>query len=165
MFTFLVLTSLEGYLPDPAWYPMAYATKVALVALVTWLYRETWRDLRPLPSALGLVLAIVTGLVVFALWVGLDPLLSGAHFSGKANGARPCHALAGLEMAVHHHSLRGSRAARPPDRRAVLAVVPDPLADQPRLHESADRRGHPDGGGSHLGCLCAWRIPSGYPRS
>src|SRR3954464_1072312 len=70
MFTFLVLTSLEGYLPNPAWYPMAYATKVAVVALVTWLCRETWRDLRPLPSILGLVLAIVVGLVVFALWVG-----------------------------------------------------------------------------------------------
>src|SRR5437868_1947989 len=83
IFTFLVLTSLEGYLPDPAWYPMAYATKVALVALVAWLCRESWRDLRPLPSILGSILAIVAGLVVFALWVGLDPYYPALHFLGK----------------------------------------------------------------------------------
>jgi CAAX prenyl protease-like protein len=89
MFTFLVLTSLESYLSDPAWYPLAYATKVALVALVTWLCREAWRDLRPMPSALALVLAVVTGLVVFALWVGLDPYYPALRFLGKRSGLDP----------------------------------------------------------------------------
>jgi CAAX prenyl protease-like protein len=89
MFTFLVLTSLEGYLPDPAWYPIAYATKVALVALVAWLCRESWRDLRPMPSVLGLVLAVVAGLVVFALWVGLDPYYPALNFLGKRTGLDP----------------------------------------------------------------------------
>jgi CAAX prenyl protease-like protein len=89
MFTFLVLTSLEGYLPDPAWYPMAYTTKVALVALVAWLCREAWRDLRPMPSALGLALAVVAGFVVFALWVGLDPYYPPLHFLGTRTGFDP----------------------------------------------------------------------------
>src|SRR3954451_20482218 len=89
MFTFLVLTSLESYLPNPSWYPIVYVTKVAVVALVAWLCREAWRDLRPMPSVLGLVLAVVTGLVVFALWVGLDPYYPALNFLGKRTGLDP----------------------------------------------------------------------------
>ena len=48
MATFLVLTSLEGYLPQSAdgphltWYPVAYAVKIAVVVVVAWLCRAAW---------------------------------------------------------------------------------------------------------------------------
>src|SRR3954463_13239992 len=68
MFAFLALTSLEGYLPGgPSWYPVAYAIKVVVVALVAWLYRSAWSDLRPVPSPGALALATLLGLVVFVL--------------------------------------------------------------------------------------------------
>src|SRR3954471_15812546 len=70
MFAFLALTSLEGYVPGgPAGPRLADALKVAVVAALAWFYRSTWSDLRPVPSASKLALAILTGLVVFALWV------------------------------------------------------------------------------------------------
>ena len=80
MFAYVALSGLEGYLPQvdkqpsASWYPLAYAGKVVLVGLLAWWYRSTWRDFRPFPSAARVVLATVTGLVVTALWVGLDGL-------------------------------------------------------------------------------------------
>ncbi len=56
MATFLVLTSLEDWLPKgptaphPTYYPLFYAFKIAVVAVVCWLGRSTWRDLRPWPE-------------------------------------------------------------------------------------------------------------------
>ena len=55
---FLALTALEGYLPtDPAgapspiWYPLGYTVKVLpSSALVLWVCRGIFRDLRPWPS-------------------------------------------------------------------------------------------------------------------
>jgi CAAX prenyl protease-like protein len=80
MLTFLVLTELEGYLPKldgqthPVWYPVAYAAKIAIVSAVAWACRSSWRDLKPRPGPAGLGLATALGLVVAALWVGLDGL-------------------------------------------------------------------------------------------
>jgi CAAX prenyl protease-like protein len=76
---FLILTTLEGQLPrssdgnpHPTWYPLAYAVKIALVAVVAWACRSTWRDLWPRPNVLALTLAVVLGLLVTVVWVGLD---------------------------------------------------------------------------------------------
>lgn len=87
---FLALTALEGRLPtgpggtpSPVWYPVAYAVKIGVVCGLIWLCRSTLRDLRPWPSPAGAALAVVVGLAVTAVWVGLDghypalPYLSG----------------------------------------------------------------------------------------
>src|SRR5437763_1052063 len=79
MFGYLVLTTLEGYLPhgadgrpSPVWYPLAYTAKVVVVAGLMWACRSTWRDLSPLPGLGGLALAVAVGLLVIVAWVGLD---------------------------------------------------------------------------------------------
>jgi len=79
MLGYLVLTTVEGYLPagadgrpSPTWYPLAYAAKVAIVAALMWACRSTWRDLAPRPSLGALGLAVVLGLLVIVAWVGLD---------------------------------------------------------------------------------------------
>jgi uncharacterized protein len=86
IFAYVTLSGLEGYLPQvdkqpsPVWYPIAYAVKVALVAVSAWWYRSTWKDLRPFPTLPSLGLATLIGLLVFGLWVGLDgvyPALPG----------------------------------------------------------------------------------------
>jgi CAAX prenyl protease-like protein len=76
---YLVLTTIEGYLPtaagggpSPFWYPLAYAVKVAVVAALMWVCRSTWRDLRPWPGVAAIALAVGMGLAVTAVWVGLD---------------------------------------------------------------------------------------------
>ncbi|WZP00435.1 CAAX prenyl protease-related protein [Isosphaeraceae bacterium EP7] len=68
---FLSLTSLEGYVP-PAAYPLAYTAKLAVVIAVAWLCRSAWRDLKPLPGPLGWLVAAALGVLVIAVWVGLD---------------------------------------------------------------------------------------------
>ncbi|MBX6314343.1 MAG: CAAX prenyl protease-related protein [Isosphaeraceae bacterium] len=80
MATFLILTSLEGWLPrseggpHPHWYPLFYTLKAAIVAAVAWACRSAWRDLVPRPRPMGWALAVALGLGVTALWVGLDGL-------------------------------------------------------------------------------------------
>jgi CAAX prenyl protease-like protein len=92
---FLAITALEGYLPsvahrpNPTWYPIVYAVKVVVVAALAWACRETWRDLRPLPGMAGLALATVLGLVVTALWVGLDGYYPELPFQGKRTSFDP----------------------------------------------------------------------------
>jgi CAAX prenyl protease-like protein len=87
MFAYVALSSLEGYLPSPGWYPAAYAVKAAIVAAIMWHYRSTWRDLRPMPGILNLALAVVTGLIVIAMWVGLDGLYPDLPFMGGSRQA------------------------------------------------------------------------------
>jgi CAAX prenyl protease-like protein len=88
MAAFLVLTSLEGSLGE-GWYPAAYAGKVLLVAVVAWLCRWSWADLRPFPRAAALSLAVTTGLIVYALWVGLEGYYPSLGFLGKRTGFDP----------------------------------------------------------------------------
>jgi CAAX prenyl protease-like protein len=78
---FLALTSAEGMIPttaagesDPFWYPVAYAVKIALVALSAWLARSCWRDLRPVPGGATIGAAVGLGVLVAIVWVGLDHL-------------------------------------------------------------------------------------------
>ena len=95
MAAFLVLTSLEGYLPKgdgdapSAWYPIAYAAKAAIVTAVMIACRSTFRDLRPRPSPGAIALAIGLGLAVTAIWVGLDPLYPRFGSTGKRTGFDP----------------------------------------------------------------------------
>jgi CAAX prenyl protease-like protein len=92
---FLILTALEGRLPQqgenphPTWYPIGYAIKIAIVAVLAWYFRSTWRDMTPWPSWSGLALAVGIGLSSLILWVGLDgryPLIPGM---GKRQGFDP----------------------------------------------------------------------------
>jgi CAAX prenyl protease-like protein len=80
MATFLLLTSVEDWLPKgsegpyPTYYPVYYAFKITVVALVCWLGRETWRDLLPWTGLKSIGLAVGLGMFVTVLWVGLDGL-------------------------------------------------------------------------------------------
>jgi CAAX prenyl protease-like protein len=93
MFTFLALTALEDFLPKlegqphPAWYPVAYGIKIALVIAVAWASRSAWRDLWPWPSWGGLALAVALGVLVTVLWVGLDGRYP--EFLGTRSGFNP----------------------------------------------------------------------------
>jgi uncharacterized protein len=60
-----------------------------LVALVAWLYRSTWSDLRPIPSPGKLVLGAFVGLLVFVLWVGLEGRYPPLSFLGKRSAFDP----------------------------------------------------------------------------
>jgi CAAX prenyl protease-like protein len=78
LFAYVAAGGLEAYLPhagaqaSPLWYPLAYTAKLLLVSILAWHYRATWRDFLPAPDALSTSLAIVCGVFVWALWVGLD---------------------------------------------------------------------------------------------
>jgi uncharacterized protein len=78
MFAYIGLGGIDSYLPSvdgqpsPSWYPLTYAAKVLIVALLAWHYRANWRDLRPGPEPSTFVLAVLIGLVVWGLWIGLD---------------------------------------------------------------------------------------------
>jgi uncharacterized protein len=78
MVAFLVLTTLEGQSPKlngaahPVYYPLAYAFKIAVAAATAWYCRSAWRDFRPRPSAITIVSGAALGIIVTALWVGLD---------------------------------------------------------------------------------------------
>jgi uncharacterized protein len=89
MFAYVVLGYLEGYLPSvdsqpsPVWYPAAYAARVVIVAALAWHYRETWTDLRPAPRLPAIALAVLSGLLVTCLWVGLDGRYPSLPFLGE----------------------------------------------------------------------------------
>jgi uncharacterized protein len=89
MFAYVALGGLESYLPQvdshpsPVWYPIAYGIRVVIVGAMAWYYRSTWRDLRPFPTVTSIVLGVVSGLIVTALWVGLDELYPALPFLGK----------------------------------------------------------------------------------
>ena len=95
IFAYIALGGVESYLPqiegrpDPIWYVIAYSTKVVIVGLLAWLFRATWKDLRPSPSTATLWLAAFIGLVVWMLWVGLDGLYPPLPFQGQRVGFDP----------------------------------------------------------------------------
>ena len=88
MIAYVALGALESYLPShdgqpsPVWYPLAYTARVVVVALVAWRYRATWRDFRPLPTAATTALAVLIGVIVWGLWIGLDGLYPALPFLG-----------------------------------------------------------------------------------
>jgi uncharacterized protein len=89
MIAYVALGALESYLPSndgqpsPVWYPLAYTARVVVVALVAWRYRATWSDFRPWPSATATALAVLIGVIVWGLWIGLDGLYPALPFLGK----------------------------------------------------------------------------------
>lgn len=89
MFAYVSLGGLESYLPQESgqlshvWYPIAYAARALVVAAMAVYYRAIWKDFRPFPGPGPIALAVVVGLVVTALWVGLDGLYPGLPFMGQ----------------------------------------------------------------------------------
>lgn len=76
---FLALTALEGQLPtgpggapSPVWYPIMYAVKLSVVAVLLWICRGIFRDLSPRPTRGGAALSIGIGLAVIVVWVGIN---------------------------------------------------------------------------------------------
>lgn len=95
MFAYVALGGLEGYLPEvdsqpsPTWYPIAYTVRLLIVAALAWRYRETWKDLRPVPGIGGATLAVLCGLLVTWLWVGLDGRYPALPFMGHRSSFDP----------------------------------------------------------------------------
>jgi len=92
MFAYVCLSGLENYLPrvdgqtSSPWYPLAYTAKLVIVMAIAWWYRSTWRDFRPAPTYRALSLAVISGLFVWAIWVGLDGLYPMFPFLGRRVG-------------------------------------------------------------------------------
>jgi CAAX prenyl protease-like protein len=92
IFAYVGLSAVEGYLPQPGagvgrtWYPLFYVTKLVIVVLLAWRYRSTWRDFRPAPAVGALLLAVIAGLFVWAIWIGLDGLYPIFPFLGARVG-------------------------------------------------------------------------------
>lgn len=92
MFAYVALGALESYLPsvdgqpNAFWYPLGYAARVVIVGMVAWYFRATWIDFRPWPGIRPLVLAMVSGILVWALWVGLDGRYPALPFLGTRIG-------------------------------------------------------------------------------
>lgn len=95
MFAYVGLTALEGYLPQvvgkpsPTWYPLAYSAKLLIVALLAYHYRSTWSDFRPPPTIGKIILGILTGLLVWGAWVGLDGRYPAMPFLGSRTAFDP----------------------------------------------------------------------------
>jgi len=92
MFAYVGLSGLEHYLPrlggqtNSPWYPLAYTAKLVIVMVLAWRYRSTWRDFRPAPTYRAISLALFTGLLVWAIWIGLDGLYPMFPFLGSRVG-------------------------------------------------------------------------------
>jgi uncharacterized protein len=78
LFAYIALGALDAYLPrdggqaSPFWYPVAYSARLVIVGATAWFCRSAWKDLRPFPRAGAVLSAVVIGLLVWGLWVGLD---------------------------------------------------------------------------------------------
>lgn len=66
---FVIVSSVEASL-GAGLYPLTYAVKILLVSVAAFLAREVWGDLRP--NVRDLLPAVLVGIVVCVLWVGLD---------------------------------------------------------------------------------------------
>jgi CAAX protease family protein len=113
MFAYVALGGLEGYLPQvdsqpsPTWYPVAYTARVLIVAALAWRYRETWKDLRPAPGPLGFVLAVASGLLVAALWIGLDGRYPALPFMGQRASFDPIRMAPGWRIGFYAVRMAG----------------------------------------------------------
>jgi CAAX prenyl protease-like protein len=89
MCAYVALGALESYVavhdgqPSPLWYPLAYAARAVIVAILAWRYRATWIDLRPAPGKGAVGLAVLVGIIVWALWIGLDGRYPPLPLGGK----------------------------------------------------------------------------------
>ena len=81
MVLFGALTLAESYL-DPAWFPIAYIAKAVLVTAALLALRRPYADLnydrRAILPSVGL------GLLVFALWIGIDKFVPYPHFGSRS---------------------------------------------------------------------------------
>ena len=80
MVAFGVLTVGESYLP-PAWFPLAYIVKAIVVTSCLLMWRAPLRDIR-FDSRLVLP-SFLIGLLVFAIWVGVDKLVPYPHLGSR----------------------------------------------------------------------------------
>jgi CAAX prenyl protease-like protein len=109
MVVFLLLTSLEDWLPkgaegpQPGAYAWFYTLKIAAVIVSMVIGRSALADLRPWPRPPALALAVGLGLLVTLLWVGLDGWYPVFGSMGTRAGFDP-------------------RSLAPPGRWAFLAV-------------------------------------------
>lgn len=65
---FLLLTTLEGWGPLAEVYPVVYTAKVIIVAAAWWYFRKQY----PAPSARGLGIGVVVGVLGIGVWVVLS---------------------------------------------------------------------------------------------
>lgn len=83
---FMAFTAgLEGNFESQ--YPLIYIAKVAVVTLALVLFRGTWKDL--VPNGKMVLPAVVVGLAVFALWVGIENNVPYPHFLGERMAYNP----------------------------------------------------------------------------
>lgn len=103
MAAFLVLTALEGYLPQangqphPVWYPAAYTVKLVAVAALAWAGRSAWRDFLPWPGPKVLALGAAVGVAIAIQWVALDGHYPTFRFLGSRSAFDPTRLSAGVE--------------------------------------------------------------------
>ena len=171
MFAYVGLSGLESYVPhigghpSPSWYPLAYAVKLVIVMFLAWRYRSTWRNFRPAPTVGAVMLAVITGLLVWGLWIGLDGWYLALPVLGHPRRLRSRSTGSQRSLEFHRRQDVGIGDRRPVDRRAVLAVVLDALVDRRGLLESADRPGHAHGRWRHVDLVCTRtsRVAAGAP--
>ena len=140
MFAYVGLSGLENYLPQvegqpsPFWYPLAYTAKhrhrhLSLPGGIARPGVTSGPLRRSEPSAWRPPPACSCG----RLWIGLDgryPMFSflGSRAGFNADGLAPAGRWAFISV-----RLLGLVLVVPADRRAVLAIVLDAVADRPRL--------------------------------
>lgn len=113
MFAYVSLGGLESYLPQESgqlshvWYPVAYAARALVVAAMVVYYRAIWKDFRPFPGLGPIALAVGVGLVVTALWVGLDGLYPALPFMGQRASFDPMRMSAAGRLAFYAARLFG----------------------------------------------------------
>lgn len=80
MIAFGIGTTAEGYVPA-TFYPWAYTIKITAVALAFVIWRTPLRDLRA--GSPNVLMSTVVGMVVFAMWVGVEEWLPYPHFGER----------------------------------------------------------------------------------
>ena len=83
---YVLMTSLEPYFPSA--YPILYGIKFVVVAAVIALL---WKGLplQKFPSARWVGVAVISGIILTAMWVGIDPLVRHAGPSHDRIGFNP----------------------------------------------------------------------------
>jgi uncharacterized protein len=77
---FGVLTAFDSYVP-PAWFPAAYLAKAILVTASLVLCRGPLADIRV--DARVMAPSVLIGLVVCAIWIGVDRAIPYPHIGGR----------------------------------------------------------------------------------